>query len=105
MKRVIRFGKREKLNPHYVGPFEVQEKIRPIAYRLVLTLEFANIHDVFYVSILRKYVVDPTHALEQTPIELEKNLQYEERLMQIMNTRVKQLRSKIILLVKVWWEN
>ena len=89
VKGVIRFGKREKLNPHYVGPFEILEKIGPVAYRFALTPELANVHDIFHVSMLRKYVADPTQVLEQTPIELEKNLQYEERPVRIMDTRVK----------------
>ena len=77
MKGVIRFRKREKLNPCYV------------AYRLALTLEFVNVHNVFYVLMLRKYVVDPTNMLEQPPITLEKYLQYEKRPVQIMDTKVK----------------
>ncbi|XP_057482029.1 uncharacterized protein LOC130768958 [Actinidia eriantha] len=105
MKGVVRFEKKGKLNPRYVGTFEILEKIGPVAYRLALTPEFANIHDVFHVSMLRKYVADTTHVLEQPPIALEKNLKYEERPMRIMDTRVKQLRSKVIPLVKVWWEN
>ena len=76
-----------------------------MAYQLSLTPEFANIHNVFHVSMFRKYVTDPTHVLEQSPIALEKKLQYEKRPVQIMDNRVKQLRSKIIPLVKVWWEN
>ena len=105
MKGVVRFGKRGKLNPRYVGPFEILEKIGPVAYRLALTPEFANVHDIFHVSMLRKYIADPTHVLEQPPLALEKNLRYEERPVRIMDSRVKQLRSKIIPLVKVWWEN
>ena len=101
----MRFGKKGKLNPRYVGPFKILEKIGPIAYWLALTPEFINIHNVFHVSMLRKYVADPTHVLEQPPIALEKNLQYEERPVRIMDIRVKQLRSKLISLVKVWWEN
>ena len=75
MKRVVRFKKRGKLNPHYVGPCEILEKILPVAYQLALTLEFANVHDIFHISMLREYLADPTHVLEQPPIELEKNLQ------------------------------
>ena len=74
MTGVIRFRKKEKLNPRYVGPFEVLEKIRSVAYRLVLTPKFANVHDVFHVSILRKYIMNLTQVLEQPPIDLEKNL-------------------------------
>ena len=56
-------------------------------------------HDVFHVSMLRNYIVDPTHLLDQPPIELEKNLQYKEQPVRIMNSRVKQLRNKVIPLV------
>ncbi|XP_057497352.1 uncharacterized protein LOC130782073 [Actinidia eriantha] len=56
-------------------------------------------------GVMRKYVEDPTHVLEQPLMELERNLQYEERPVRIMDSRVKQLRSKTIPLVKVWWEN
>ena len=78
MKGVVRFEKRKKLNPQYVGPFEILEKIGPVAYRIASTPEYANAHDVFHVSMLRKYVADPTHVLEQPSMELERNLQYEE---------------------------
>ena len=71
-----------------MGPFEILKKIGPVAW-LSLTLEFTNVHDVFHVSMLKKYVTDPTHMLEQTPIELEKNLQYEKQPMRIMDTKVK----------------
>ncbi|XP_057495673.1 uncharacterized protein LOC130780672 [Actinidia eriantha] len=105
MKGIMRFGKKGKLSPRYVGSFEILEKIGPVAYRLALTSDFANVHDVFHVSVLRKYIADPTHVLEQPPIELEENLQYEEQPVRIMDSRVKQLRNKAIPLVKVWWEN
>ena len=64
MKGVVRFRKRGKLNPHYMGPLEIHKKIRPVAYRLALTPELVNVHDVFHVSMLRRYVADPTHVLE-----------------------------------------
>ncbi|XP_057479143.1 uncharacterized protein LOC130766484 [Actinidia eriantha] len=105
MESIMRFGKKRKLNPRYVGPFEILEKIGPVAYRLALTSDFANVHDVFYVSVLRKYIADPSHVLDKPPIELEGNLQYKEQPVRIMDSRVKQLRNKAIPLVKVWWEN
>ena len=60
---VIRFQKRGKLNPRYIGPFRIFERIRPVAYRLELPLELSQIHNVFYVSMLKKYVSDPSHIL------------------------------------------
>ena len=76
-------------NPCYVGLFKILEKIGPVVYRLDLTSEFTNFHDVFHVSMLRKYFVNPTHVLDQPPIEFEKNLKYEEWPVQIMDTQIK----------------
>ena len=64
MKGVVRFRKRGKLNPHYMGPLEIHKKIRPVAYRLALTPELVNVHDVFHISMLIRYVPYPTHVLE-----------------------------------------
>ena len=74
MKRVIRFGKKRNLNPRCLGQFEILKKIGPVVYRIALTPEFVYIHDVFHASMLRKYIVDPTHVLEQPSIEWKKNL-------------------------------
>ncbi|XP_042974722.1 uncharacterized protein LOC122306360 [Carya illinoinensis] len=62
MRGVMRFGKKGKLTPRYIGPFEILEKIGGVAYRLALPLEFSVMHDVFNVSMLWKYVHDPTHV-------------------------------------------
>ena len=98
-------GRRGKLNPRYVGPFKILERIGPVAYRLALSPELANVHDVFHVSMLRRYVSDPSHVLIRPTIEIEKNLSYEERPIRILDRQEKRLRSKVIPLVKVWWEN
>lgn len=105
MKGVIRIGKKGKLNSRYVGPFEIIERVGPVAYRLALTFELANVHDIFHVSMLKPCVANSSHVLTRLSIELQENLTYEECPIRIMDRRVKQLRSKIIPLVKVWWEN
>jgi hypothetical protein len=64
MKGVIRFGRRGKLSLRFVGPFEILEKISTMAYRLALPPNLSGIHNVFHISMLRKYVPDPTHVLE-----------------------------------------
>ena len=61
---MVRFGKRVKLNPCYIGPFEIVERIGPMAYKLDLPEEFSRVHNVFHISMLRKYIPDPSHVME-----------------------------------------
>ena len=102
---MVRFGKRRKLSPHYIGPFEIVERIGPVAYRLDLPEELSQVHNVFHISMLRKYISDPSHVLETPEIELRDDLSYEEQSMQIMGREEKDLRNKTISLVKVLWRN
>ena len=104
-KGVIRFGKRGKLNPRYVGPYEILERVGKVAYRLALPPNLASVHNVFHVSMLKKYVPDTSHILEQEPIELHEDLTYEEKPVQILDRKTKTLRNKEIPLVKVLWRN
>ena len=62
-KGVLRFGKRGKLSPRYIGPYRIVERIGEVAYRLELPSDLDRIHDVFHVSMLRKYIPDPSHVL------------------------------------------
>ncbi|KAA0037243.1 pol protein [Cucumis melo var. makuwa] len=68
MKRVLRFEKKGKLSPRFVRPFEILERIGPIAYRLVLPPSFSAVYDVLHVSMLRRYVADPTHVVDFEPL-------------------------------------
>ena len=71
-KGVVHFGKRGKLTPRYIGPFEVTERVGPVAYRLALPMELSRIHDVFHVSMLRKYISNPSHILETPTVEVKR---------------------------------
>ena len=104
-KGVIRFGKRGKLSPRYMGPYEVIERVGAVAYRLALPAELSRIHDVFHVSMLRKYEPDPSHVLEEQSVELRSDLTYEEVPVAILGHREQVLRNKVIPLVKVLWRN
>ena len=73
-KGVVRFGKRGKLSPRYIGPYEIIERVGSLAYRLALPPELARIHNVFHVSMLRKYIADPSHVLQEQPISLTRDL-------------------------------
>ena len=77
-KGVVRFGMRGKLSPRYIGPYEIIEQVGSLAYRLALPSELSKIHNVFHVSMLRKYIADPSHVLEEQPVSLQKDLSYEE---------------------------
>ena len=68
-KGILRFGRHEKLSPRYIGPYEVIERVGPLAYKLVLPPELSQIHNVFHVSMLRRYRSDPMHVLRESELE------------------------------------
>ena len=105
MKGVVRIGKRSKLGPRYVGPFEILERIGPLAYRLALPPEMEKVHNVFHVSQLRKYIPDPNHVLKYSPLQIQEDLSYAVEPVQILDRKEKQLRNKVIPLVKVLWRS
>ncbi|GAV84681.1 Chromo domain-containing protein [Cephalotus follicularis] len=100
----MRFGKKGKLAPRFIGPFEILERVGTVAYRLALPPDLAEVRNVFHVSILRKYHPDPSHVLQYEPLELQIDMSFKERPVQIVDRRVKQLRNKDIALVKVLWQ-
>ena len=69
--------KEGEIEIRYIGPFRIVERIGPITYRLELPSELSRIHDVFHVSMLRKYVSDPSHILKAPPFELDEDLTFE----------------------------
>ncbi|XP_017976448.1 PREDICTED: uncharacterized protein LOC108661964 [Theobroma cacao] len=101
----MKFAKREKLNSRYSGPFHIIERIGPVAYRLELPLELDRIHNVFHVSMLKKYVPDPSHILEIPPIELQEDLKFEVQPVRILDRKDRVLRKKSIPMVKMLWRN
>ncbi|KAL0549546.1 hypothetical protein IC582_014031 [Cucumis melo] len=105
MKGVLRFERKGKLSPRFVGPFEILERIGPVAYRLALPPSLSTVHDVFHVSMLRKYVPDPSHVVDYEPLEIDENLSYVEQPVEVLAREVKTLRNKQIPLVKVLWRN
>ena len=97
----MRFGKKGKLSPRFIGPYEVIEKVGLVAYRLALPPDLEKIHNVFHVSMLRRYRLDPSHVVSSETIELRPDLTYEEEPEEILAREVKELRNKKIPLVKV----
>ncbi|XP_038896709.1 uncharacterized protein LOC120084969 [Benincasa hispida] len=105
MKSVLRFGKRGKLNSCFIGPFEILKQVGPVAYRLALPPSLSAVHNVFHVSMLRKYVADSSHVVDYEPLHLNENLSYKEEPIRILAREVKVLHNKEIALVKVLWQN
>ena len=101
----MRFGKKGKLSSRFIGPFEILERVGAVAYRLALPPSFSSIHDVFHISMLRKYVSDPTKVVRLEPIEIRSDLSYIEEPIQILDRKEQRLRSKVINQVKVLWRN
>ena len=83
-KKVMRFGKNGKLSPRFIRPYEVIEKVGPVAYRLTLPPKLKKIHNVFHVSMLRRYRSDPSHVVSLDVIELRPNLTYGEEPVEIL---------------------
>ncbi|XP_022865720.1 uncharacterized protein LOC111385548 [Olea europaea var. sylvestris] len=101
MKGVMRFGKKGKLSPRYIGLFTITERIGNVAYKLDLPSSMSQVHNVFHVSTLRKYIGNPSHVLRNEPMEIKPDLTYEKKPVEILQREIKQLRSKKIPLVKV----
>ncbi|KAI3491362.1 hypothetical protein L1887_44288 [Cichorium endivia] len=104
-KGVIRFGKRGKLSPRFIGPFRVLKKIGAVAYKLELPEELRGIHNVFHVSHLRKTLHDQSTRIPLAGVQLDEKLRYQEMPEQILEKKVKKLRNKEVGLVKVQWRH
>ena len=100
MKGIMRFGKKGKLSPRYVGPFEILERVGDRAYRVALPPSLTGVHNVFHVSMLRKYEPDPSHVVMWSEIPIRGDLTYEEHPVMILERELKILRHREIPLVK-----
>ncbi|GJS62819.1 reverse transcriptase domain-containing protein [Tanacetum coccineum] len=104
-KGVIRFRNRGKLAPRYVGPFEILERIGPVAYRLRLPEELSSVHDTFHVSNLKKCLADASLHVPLNEIKVDKTLRFVEEPVEIMDREIKKLKRSKIALVKVRWNS
>ncbi|GKA06438.1 putative reverse transcriptase domain-containing protein [Tanacetum coccineum] len=102
-KGVVCFGKKGKLAPKFVGPFEIIEIISPVAYRLDLPKELNGVHDTFHVSNLKKYLADLTLQVPLNEIRVDAKLNFVEETMEILEREFKKLKRSRIAIVKVWW--
>nr|XP_016459344.1 PREDICTED: uncharacterized protein LOC107782908 [Nicotiana tabacum] len=104
-KGVMRFGKKGKLRPRYIGPYQIVQRIGRVAYKLDLPPKLDAIHPVFHVSMLRKFLGDPSCISPIEDIQATEDLSYEEIPIAILDRQIRKLRTKEVASVKVLWRN
>ncbi|KAH9319415.1 hypothetical protein KI387_021184 [Taxus chinensis] len=103
-KSSITFGKSAKLSPHYVGPFEIVEIINPVAYRLALPPDLSQMHDVFHISLLKKYVTNLSHVLNWNSLQVQDPGIILVKPIRVLGTRQLYLRNREVNQCKVQWD-
>ncbi|GJT68625.1 putative reverse transcriptase domain-containing protein [Tanacetum coccineum] len=104
-KGVVHFGKRVKLNPRYVGPFKVIERVRTVAYKLELPQQLSRVHNTFHVSNLKKCLSDESLVLPLEELRVDDKLHFVEEPVEVMNREIKQLKRSRIPIIKVRWNS
>ncbi|KAK1427857.1 hypothetical protein QVD17_16555 [Tagetes erecta] len=104
-KGVIRFGKRGKLNPRYIGSFKITKRVGPVAYELDLPDELSGVHNVFHVSNLKKCLADESLAVPLEELQVDEKLCFVEEPVEIMDREVKTLKHSKIPIVRVRWNS
>ena len=102
---MVRFGKRGKLSPRFIGPFEILERIGTVAYRLALPPNMLGVHEVFHISMLRRYTPDQAHVVDWGEIEVDTDGIFEEGPVCILDSCDQVLRRKTVRLVRVLWRH
>ena len=102
---MVRFHKRGKLAPRYIGPFEILERVDTVAYRLALPPSLSGVHEVFHVFMLRKYTPDPALIVDWEEITVDTDETFKEGLVLILDSWDHILRHKTVRLVKVLWQH
>ena len=102
---VVRLGKQGKLSPRFMGPFEILERVDTIECRLALPPSMSGVHEVFHISMLRKYTPDLAHVVDWGETEVDTNGTFEEGPVCIMDSRDQVLRRKTVRLVRVLWQH
>nr|GEY43463.1 putative reverse transcriptase domain-containing protein [Tanacetum cinerariifolium] len=104
-KGVVRFGKREKLNPRYIGPFTVLTKVGTVAYRIELPQQLSRVHSTFYVSNLKKCLSDEPLTISLDEVHHDDKLCFVEEPVEIMDREINRLKQSRIPIIKVQWNS
>ncbi|XP_048438961.1 uncharacterized protein LOC125476675 [Pyrus x bretschneideri] len=102
---VVRFGKKGKLSPTFIRPYQITERVGEVACRLALPSKLAKLHNVFHECMLHHYVADPLHVIPPQPLEINPDLTYDKEPVTMLDWKKKVLRNKTVRLVKVLWRN
>ena len=94
----------KKLSPKFIGPFQILEKVGPVAYRVALPPSLSNLHNVFHVSQLRRYIPNPYRPLNHESVQVKSDLTYQPFLVQMLDRAFKSLRNRSIPMVKILWD-
>ncbi|KAK4731576.1 hypothetical protein R3W88_024564 [Solanum pinnatisectum] len=101
----MRFGKKGKFSPRYIGPYKISKRVGNVAYELEIPQELAAVHSVFHISMLKKCMGDHSLIIPTEDIGIKDSLSYEEILVQILDRQVRKLRTKEVASIKVLWRN
>ncbi|GKF44673.1 hypothetical protein Tco_0131225 [Tanacetum coccineum] len=104
-KGVIHFGKRGKLNPHYIGPFTILAKVGTVSYRLVLPKQLSRVHSTFHVSNLKKCLSNEPLVILLDEVHIDEKLNFIEEPVKIIDREVKRLKQSRIPIMKVRWNS
>ncbi|GJZ86063.1 hypothetical protein Tco_0657673 [Tanacetum coccineum] len=104
-KGVVRFGKWGKLNPMYVGPFKVIERVRTVAYKLELPQQLSRVHNTFHVSNLKKCMSNESLVIPLEELRVDDKLHFMEEPVEVMAREIKQLKISRIPIIKVRWNS
>ena len=102
---VVKFGKRGKLSSRFIGPFEILDRVGTVAYRLALPPSLSGVHEVFHVSMLRRYTPNLAHVVDWGEIEVDTDETFEEGPVCIMDSRNQVVQRKTVRLVRVLWQH
>ncbi|WMV37910.1 hypothetical protein MTR67_031295 [Solanum verrucosum] len=106
MKGVMRFGKKGKLSPRYLGPYQILKRVGKVAYVLELSADLAAVHPIFHISLLKKFVGDPASLVPLKTVAVKDSLSFEDVPVEILDRQVRRLRNKEVDSVKVlWWSH